>query len=134
MKIHTEGLNCSGCNNKLLTADPYLINWFSELKKVFPTAHVSWAFRDKESQDEAYTAGLSFSTWPESKHNYMINDKPNSLALDLFEINLVGAASFRPSFYTRVYEWSLKSNFNIKWGGYFLTLRDYNHFYIESQT
>lgn len=127
--VHTDG-NCQGCKDKLAMADDYLVAWFIAIKKQFPTIHVCWSFRDQEYQDKAFARGLSLNKWPTSKHNHMQDGKPSSLALDLFEV-INGVASFNPDFYLSIYKWSLLNGFKIKWGGAFIHLRDYDHFYIE---
>lgn len=44
---------------------------------------VVWGFRGKEAQNEAYDKGHSGRRWPDSKHNYMSDGRPCSLAVDL---------------------------------------------------
>lgn len=127
---HSPGPVCKGCEDKLLQADPYLALWFHALKEIYPRTHVSWSFRNQQIQDDLFARGASHQKWPESKHNMTLEGLPHSMALDLFEINEVGAATFKPAFYVELYEWSVRVGWEIKWGGKFTTLRDYNHFYI----
>lgn len=40
-------------------------------------------WRPQRVQDVLFESGASKKPWPESKHNYMENDKPMSLAIDI---------------------------------------------------
>jgi hypothetical protein len=90
--------------------------------------HVSWAFRDEGSQNEAFKAGASKLQWPKSKHNTTQGGNPCSEALDVFQINGVGQAIFDPIFCARLNAASKKLGFDLRWGGEFKTLGDSGHF------
>lgn len=123
---------CPGCIKKLLFCDPFWTEWFSNVKAIWPTAHIAWGFRGQADQDADFAAGKSKLKWPNSKHNFMLrDDKPNSLALDIFEINPDnGKAVFDSKWCAEVYHWSLSKGYPVQWGGLFETLKDMDHFEI----
>lgn len=82
-------------------------------------------------QNQAYSDGKSRQKWPESAHNYMENGVPCSLALDLFELNEDGDALFPVEIYSKINSVNESLTDGPKWGGNYLTLRDYDHFYIN---
>jgi hypothetical protein len=86
VKYHTNDLICLLCAEKLATADPRIAEWFLEIKKEFPHAHVSWAYRNKEDQDRFFAEGKTRAKFPRSKHNVERDGKPYAQALDLFEL------------------------------------------------
>lgn len=130
--IHQSNGPCAGCEKKLTQCDPFWTNWFASLKANWSNAHISWGFRGQADQDADYNAGSSKLKWPFSKHNFMLDDgTPNSLALDLFQINEEGKAVFDPKWYTLVFHWSLAQGYPVEWGGFFKTLKDMNHYQIS---
>lgn len=125
---HTDGPSCPLCEEKVLTAHPYMQGWFKLVKERYPDCHVSWAYRNKKDQDRAFSEGKSNRKFPLSPHNYRIKGEPASLALDLFQINDDNQALFNPKFYARVAEWSNAQDHKIRWGGHFKTIGDACHF------
>lgn len=132
MSVHQEGDLCQGCEIKLETAHLSLRDWFHAVKKNTPNIHISWAYRDEDSQNQAYYDGKSRFKWPDSDHNYMENGLPCSFALDLFVLQDDLSAIFPPSTYSRINEFNEENYPNILWGGKYPTLRDFDHFYLKS--
>ena len=91
---------------------------------------VTWGFRGKGEQNKAVADGYSSLRWPNSKHNHMNGDNPESLAVDIVPykygqvINWSDVARWR---LMASYMWQvgLKNDIKLKWGGYF---GDYSHF------
>ena len=129
MNHHTTDLECSLCRDKLDTADPKIADWFLEIKKKFPQAHISWAYRGKTDQNRMFTEGKSRAKFPNSKHNRELDGKCYSQALDLFELK-GGRAFFDQKFYFALNEYSKSLGFPITWGGEFRKIIDYDHFEI----
>lgn len=118
---------CPLCAEKLEQAHHYMRKWFENVKRRHPKAHISCAWRGKEDQDRAFQGKKSKLPFPLSKHNRMINGKPCSLALDLFELSDEGQAIFSPSFYAKINGENEEDRARIRWGGTF-QIRDYDHF------
>ena len=127
---HQSGDVCPGCDSKLLTAHPDLQTWFRALKPQFLDAHISWAFRDEESQNQAFSDGKSKFKWPYSDHNHMENGVPCSRALDLFELSPDYTALFPPGFYWRINEFNKQNYPGLLWGGQWKSFKDTDHFYL----
>ena len=126
---HTREPNCPGCLTKLQGVDPHLANWFwGTVKKKYPSAHVCWGVRDQIDQDADFVAGRSMLKWPNSKHNFEIDGKKNSLAIDLFLIDENGMALFPLAFYQGVAQ---EMTSLMTWGGSFPHLKDLDHFQID---
>ncbi len=130
MKIkHTPEAPCPSCERKLELSNQAMVSWFHWVKSFFPQAHISWSFRDQETQNSLLAAHLSEQPWPTSKHNKLdLQGNPCSEALDLFELLDTGAARFAPGFYEDIYNLTKKEKLPIRWGGNFEHLKDYNHF------
>lgn len=123
MKHHTTDPNCPLCEEKLQSAHVELVDWYRSFVKVkFPDAHVSWSYRDQESQDAAFEDGKTKLHYPKSAHNKM-----PSLALDLFRIQK-GIAQWEPSFFIEIHALTVKTHPEIIWGGNWKTLGDLDHF------
>lgn len=129
MSLHHEaGATCTLCASKLLTAHPYLRDWFESVKIRYPNVHISWAFRGEEDQNRMKADGKSNASFGSSPHNHMENGKPCSLALDLFLLDEDGVARFPPLFYAKLYSDCKRDMDRIRWGGTFKKLLDQNHF------
>ena len=122
---------CWSCENKAQQAHPYLIGWFHDIKKKYPTIHIAWSYRGVEDQEKAFDEGKSRVHYPNSAHNYVIDGKPCSLALDLFLIDLDGCARFPSPFYKKLADENLAERLPIKWGGNFTTIADHDHFEVS---
>jgi peptidoglycan L-alanyl-D-glutamate endopeptidase CwlK len=119
---HTADVLCPLCENKLTQAHPDLVSWFRTVKSAHPDVHVSWSYRDQESQEAAFEDGKTKLHYPHSAHNEL----PSS-ALDLFEIKN-GDAVWDSAFFAALNS-SNKDGFpHILWGGRWKTLGDNDHF------
>lgn len=127
---HTKEIICPSCEEKLKTANAYLCTWFLEsVKPMYPDCHVSWAFRGMEDQEKAFKDGKSKLHFPLSLHNYT-DEKgyPRARAIDLFQIDEIGRAVFSRKFYSLINDDIKKAELDIKWGGEFKSLGDFDHF------
>jgi hypothetical protein len=80
--MHLNDGACQKCDeiiNRYPGFFPPLKDWFKELQRLRPEAHVSCAGRGKMEQDEDFSEGVSKAKWGESAHNY-------NAALDIFAI------------------------------------------------
>jgi hypothetical protein len=129
---HNEGKWCDGCESRMTEAHQVLQAFFARFKILYPSMHVSWAYRGEEEQNAALEAGVSNAKFGESKHNVL-----PSLAIDIFEIK-EGAAIWDPVFCLKVYKEALAAGFRLKNGGDFkvkkkgkwVSLGDYGHFEV----
>lgn len=138
---HVYGPECPECQFKLAQAHPELREWFNtRVKPGRPDAHISWAYRDKKSQDAAVLDGKSADTFPKSKHNAMDeNGQPCSDALDLFQQDEQGRGVWSYFWCKEIAEQSEKAGDPIVWGGNFRNAAakrrgDYDHFERKSST
>lgn len=130
---HTDDLECSSCNSKLEFAHEYLGAFFRDLKAQYPSVHIAWSFRDKESQNKAYLEGKSKLLWPASKHNHTKNGRGYSLALDLFQITLDGDAVFSVQFAKRVAQIVEENRLEIVCGVNWKKFPDSGHIELRSE-
>lgn len=121
-----EGL-CPSCAEKLAQAHPDLRVWFLDLKSRNPSVHVSWSYRDQDSQEQAFAEGRTQLHFPKSAHN-----QNPSLALDIFQLNDKGCAVFDPIFCAKVASEIRTSNLPMIWGGNFKSIGDNDHFQLHS--
>lgn len=125
---HTADSACPLCEAKLLTAHPYMRDWFHRIKALTPTVHVCWAYRGKEDQEQAFRDGKSKLHYPNSPHNRInLDGKPESYALDIFQI-VGGRAVFDALFYAKVNAYNVAGNEPILWGHIWKNLGDLDHF------
>jgi peptidoglycan L-alanyl-D-glutamate endopeptidase CwlK len=128
---HSSELVCPGCENRLKEGVPELSDFFHYFKEKYPTLHVSWVHRGKEDQEKAMQNGESNAHFGESKHNSL-----PSLAVDIFEINENGKASWDAGFCIKVYDEVKALGMKLKNGGDFKckktgkSLGDYGHFEV----
>ena len=129
MSKHTHDLVCPSCEEKLLTAHEYIVNWFTHLKRELPTIHVSWAYRNQAEQDQYFGEGKTHARFPNSPHNQCdLSGKPCSRALDLFEIDKNGMAVFDRKIYEAISQKCIQQKDEIIWGGNFKSIGDADHF------
>jgi hypothetical protein len=147
--IHEPGDDgkCKGCAAKLQEAYPKMAEWFwNEVLPKYPNAHVAWSYRGEKFQEECVKAGASKLHFPHSAHNRRVaidpskpfdpanesdpNSKPESFALDLFEIN-DGKAVWDPKFYVDLANDIQEKNLPIFWGGMWKGLGDRDHFQLD---
>lgn len=126
--VHQRGPDgrCLGCLHKLTEANAAFSPWFWGLVMQNPDLHISWSFRGPVDQEEAFKESKSKLHWPDSAHNKMVDGKPCSDALDLFEI-YDGKPLWRPTLMAHI-----AARFpNFIWGGAFKSLGDYDHFQLR---
>lgn len=114
---HVNGINpCPLCADKLKEAHPYFLKFYHDLKNDFPKSHISWTWRDRDTQNQMYNDGRSKCLWPGSSHNFMKDNKPCSRAIDLFVLSEEGIAQWPTPFFLKVAKWSFDNGFKIKAG------------------
>lgn len=124
MSHHTSDPVCPLCEEKLAQVHPDLAAWYrTEVKPRHPDAHVSWGYRDKVSQEAAFEDGKTKLHFPKSAHN-----KLPARALDLFEINAAGIATWEPRFFSTIAARNKIDYPHMIWGGDWKTLGDGDHF------
>lgn len=131
MSVHQDGATCPGCETKLHEAHPSLVGWFHRVKAKYINAHVAWAFRDREQQNQCVLDGKSTFPWPKSEHNVTVGGKPCSRALDLFQIDEDGVARWAPGFFVQLNQDNVAAKEPILWGGRWKTLGDRDHFSLD---
>jgi hypothetical protein len=130
--MHKNGiLPCSTCTLKLEQADSRLEGWFWNMKLKYPQLHVAWSYRNESDQHAAFLSGKSRQDYPTSKHNHTVSGQPCSLALDVFILDDQGQAHFNPDFYEELNQASLDAGYALRWGGSFVTLKDFDHWEIK---
>lgn len=130
---HTSDSVCALCEQKLSQAHPDLQNWYRKYVKItFPTSHVSWSFRNQQQQEDCVAEGKSKEDWPLSKHNALSDNVPCSLALDLFQIDDQGRATWDISIFFKINEMNNNCGYPITWGGNFKSIHDYDHFELKN--
>lgn len=109
--------------NNLSQCHPDIQKVMNEVIK-FTDFSVLVGYRGKEDQDKAVADGHSNLAWPDSKHN-----KHPSLAVDIapYPIDWDDINRF---FYLAgvVLTIAQQNGINLKWGGYWTSLKDYPHF------
>ena len=125
MSKHANGVpECPACSEKLVLAHPDLASWFREkVKPKYPDAHISWSFRDKESQEQAFLDGKSKLHFPNSAHN-----KTPAEALDLFELDVNGIGRWAYGYFRDIAEMASIDKDPIFWGGHYTHLGDGDHY------
>lgn len=131
MASHVNGVpECPLCEEKLINAFQSLSEWFrTKVKGKYPDCHISWSYRPKESQEEAFLDGKSKLHFPNSAHNKSnAEGQPCAMALDLFELDLNGMACWHWSYFKNIALDAENEKLPIKWGGQWVTLGDADHF------
>lgn len=129
MSKHTSESICPSCEEKLKLAKQELIDWFHDLKARNLSCHVSWTYRDQASQEDAIATGHSKLHFPQSAHNKMPAE-----AVDIFQINDKGQATWDPIFCAKVAQEIKDANLPIIWGGVFKSIGDADHFQYHTDT
>jgi hypothetical protein len=129
MLHHTAGVECEACDEKLLQAHPFMRSWFkNKVKAKYVNCHISWSWRGKSDQNKFYADGKTKAMWPNSPHNQVVDEKPCSYALDLFQIDEDGIARFSQLFYARINAENETARLPVRWGGKFKSIGDADHF------
>jgi hypothetical protein len=128
MRHENRRNDCIRCEEFLKFAHPRMVEWWRLIKPNFSHLHIYCSYRDVKQQNQAYDDGLSRLRFPNSKHNYILDNKPASLAFDLFQLSEEGIALFPFKLYKSVIDLSEQLKQPIRWGGRFRDLGDANHF------
>lgn len=131
MSKHETGDICPSCEEKLLWTHSKLADWYRALKKLEPSCHISWSFRNAKDQAAAYAKGTTKLHWPNSKHNRLVDKKPESVALDLFLLDADGIAKWPPAWFVKINDRNIASHEPIIWGGVWTQLGDGDHFQLK---
>lgn len=148
MSVHEAGPVCPGCEAKLRSVHPYLVDWFHQhVKPEWPTIHISWGYRGKFDQDLCFRQKTTKLPWPKSAHNRRVaidsakpfdasnetdpNSRPESIAIDLFQLDETGKAIWVPHTFFKLSQQINDAAEPIKWGGLFRFLGDADHFEIN---
>jgi hypothetical protein len=116
-------VNSGACDKCVAILDSFpglhagLRNWFLDLQKKDPTAHVSCAGRGKKAQEEAFAAGTSRAHFGQSAHNY-------NAAIDIFRLTADSQLSYERSWFDHVIGKAVQTQnehpapvFKIEWYG-----------------
>lgn len=126
---HTIVQPCPSCADKLRGCHPDMAVLHAFVVALHPDAHISWGFRDEENQKMAYSCGRSKLQWPNSPHNKTDETgAPQSVAVDYFRLDDTGGAHWDKDFFTGIWSEVASHGFNIRWGGMFSHLGDFDHF------
>ena len=124
---------CPSCEEKLKDAHPTLAEWFRKVvKPKFQDCHISWSFRDKVSQEQAFLDGKSDLHFPMSAHNKSDDQgNPCSLALDLFRIDRNGMGCWEYGYFRDIANDAKANSEPILWGAVWPGLGDFDHFQLD---
>lgn len=116
-------INSGSCPRCALIFDGFagfhsgLRNWFVELQKKDPSAHISCAGRGKALQEEAFASGTSKAHYTQSAHNY-------NAAIDLFRLTGESLLSYDRAWFDAVVAGAVKRHnddpnktFSLLWYG-----------------
>jgi hypothetical protein len=139
MPRHELGLVCPSCDEKILSGHPLLQSCWKTIKTGFPEAHLSWVWRDKENQNKFFAEGRTQLKWPHSTHNYMFENKPCSLAIDIFKLVEVTKALFPPRFYYDINKFIEDNYLPLEWSGRWNEgkkdgFKEMDHFQLKEKT
>lgn len=103
-----------------MQAHPRLGEWFRKLKARYPNVHVSCSWRGREEQERLFREQKTDLHFPHSKHNNLSPaSQPQSLALDLFQIDEDGVGRWSPLFFAKVNAENEADREPVRWGGKF---------------
>lgn len=116
--IHINNGECPKC---ALIFDKYpgfhqgLRDWFKDLQRCVPDAHISCAGRGRAEQEQAFKSGHSNARYGQSAHNF-------NCAIDLFRLTQQGLSYdvpwFRNTIAPYIYGWNkAMHSFQIEWYG-----------------
>jgi hypothetical protein len=130
---HELGPSCDLCNEKAMTLCADIKPVWIAIKNKFPTAHISWAFRDQAMQDLFFSLNKTMVKWPNSKHNIMAAGIPAAEAFDLFEMREDYVARWHIDFFRSVWEFCRDSGLSVEWGGHWNRFTDNPHFQLSKK-
>lgn len=133
---NNQGDICPLCADKIAQAHPKLQEIWVIIKKEFPEAHISWAFRNEKDQNEFYVEHKTRCKWPLSKHNTMKDGLPYARAVDLFQLDCDGQAWFPPKFYFDIANFLAIHDHPIQWAGNWTQAKEHfcetDHYQLNS--
>lgn len=100
--------------------------YFKSIRLRFMDFHLSETFRDRAAQEDAFRSGKSKKKWPNSKHNVIVNGKPESRAFDFFQQE-DGKTKYPPKWVLDVVTYCKDHKFNCRYGIDFQDLDDSIH-------
>lgn len=114
---HTNNGKCEKCElifNRYPGFHQGIKDWFFEIQKNHPEAHISAAGRGKLEQEEYYKKGTSKAHYGQSGHNY-------NAAIDIFKL-YIGGVEWPKSWFDAVIKPAIDAHnavasFKIKWYG-----------------
>lgn len=119
-------VDCPSCLLKLEQAHPMLSVYYKLIREKHLDFHLSQTFRDKQAQEDAFKSGLSRKHWPFSKHNVMVNGKPQARAFDFFK-QQDGKTLYPYNWVLEIITFCKSHNFNCRYGMDFQDLEDSIH-------
>lgn len=135
MTKHTNNIGpCPACDSKLLQAHPLLVEWFNnKVKPAHQDCHISWSYRGKADQEQAFLDGKSKLHFPLSMHNKSDDSgNPCAMAIDFFELDYNGLARWAWAYFRTIAEEADKAGDPIVWGGTWAHLSDSDHFQLKT--
>ncbi len=127
MVKHSNSLpDCPSCDLKLEQANPLFRPYFYSIRTKFPDCHISETFRDQQTQEDKFREGFSKEHWPNSKHNTIVNGKPESRAFDFFQ-QANGLYKHPPLWIQSVVDYCKSQNMPFRYGADFPTFKDTIH-------
>lgn len=128
--MHVNEGPCQSCQEKLTQCHSTVVDLYNFIKNKHYDAHIAWSFRDQTTQNQLVAQGKSRQPWDQSPHNHTENGQPCSLAIDLFQLTDAGQANFAVAYYQQIWNDLNGTVPNVNWGGNYIHLKDYDHFYI----
>lgn len=130
MARHENSGKCEKCADIMnrFGVEQNLRSWFTIMQAKYPEAHVSFAGRTKEEQQELFDHKITNAVFGQSPHNYT-----PSLAIDIFRLVKKEDGTYKAEFSIQWYKDVLipEKPHNIKWGGEFKNLVDGPHFEVN---
>ena len=130
---HSADPICPKCEITLMWAHPEFIPVWKAIKTKFLDAHISWTYRDKDSQEEAFKERKSNAHFPNSPHN-KTDAKGNkcSHAIDLFQITSEHPEGlWKEEWFEEIATYIVALFPFVFWGGKFKSIHDGDHYEIE---
>lgn len=128
MSFHEIGSKCSYCDDKVELGHPLLKLYWPILKREFLDLHVADCFRGESEQNSCFDRGKTQKKWPNSKHNYMVDGKPCSLALDFFKMMPDMHGMYPPKFYYDIDKFIIDNEIPLSWSGKWNGFKELDHF------
>jgi peptidoglycan L-alanyl-D-glutamate endopeptidase CwlK len=118
---HRNTPTCPRCEATLRDAAPELQEFARSVRHSDPEAHVSWAYRGKQDQEEALARGTTRAKFGDSPHNYL-----PALAVDFFRITPNGLAEWNAEWLKARLAIPARAS-NLVYGGDWKNFKDWPH-------